>query len=61
MPGSSIQRPKSVALRGTITQFESGFWSDEKNYTGVDGVTHVRSDSPFTKRSGDMVYNFLLD
>jgi hypothetical protein len=21
----------------------------------------VRSDSPFTKRSGDMVYNFLLD
>jgi hypothetical protein len=39
MPGSSNQRPKSVALRGTIIQFESGFWSDEKNYTGVDGVT----------------------
>jgi hypothetical protein len=44
MPGSSNQRPKSVALRGTMIQFESGFWSDEKNYTGVDG-DHTRLEA----------------
>jgi len=27
----------------------------------VGAAVNVRSDSPFTKRSGDMVYNSLLD
>lgn len=27
-----------------MIQFESGFWSDEKNYTGVDG-DHTRLEA----------------
>jgi hypothetical protein len=38
-----------------ITVFQLNFW------TSADVLGSVRSDSPFTKRSGDMVYNSWLD
>jgi hypothetical protein len=38
---------------------EPGRWGKPQNKFFYQ--LSVRSDSPFTKRSGDMVYNFLLD
>jgi len=32
-----------------------------EQFTVLEGAFFVRSDSPFTKRSGDMVYTSVLD